>query len=123
MRPKVGDANYDLLYKARPALNIIQKFRQFYKPGRDLSVDEAMIGFKGRFNIKQYMPAKPTKWGIKAWGIADSKTGYLLNCEIYLGRKDSNRTDLLLGEQVVLNMCEDILDYGTMYISIISLRQ
>jgi hypothetical protein len=35
-------------------------------------VDEAMIGFKGRLILKQYHPGKPTKWGIKAWGIADS---------------------------------------------------
>ena len=43
MRSKVGDANYDFLYKAQPSLNIIQKFRQYYKPGRDLSVDENVI--------------------------------------------------------------------------------
>jgi hypothetical protein len=36
-------------------------------PGRELAVDEAMIGFKGRFILKQYLPGKPTKWGIKAW--------------------------------------------------------
>mgnify|MGYP002224293578 CR=1 FL=1 len=108
IRPKIGEQNYDFLYKVRPALDIIKKYGHHYKPGRDLSVDEAMIGFKGRFNIKQYMPKKPTKWGIKAWGIADSKTGYLLNCKIYLGKKDnSENNDLLLGEQVVMNMCRD----------------
>jgi hypothetical protein len=31
-----------------------------------------IIGFTGRFILKQYMPGKPTKWGIKAWGITDS---------------------------------------------------
>ena len=61
-----------------------------------------MIGFKGRFSLKQYMSGKPTKWG-----IADSKTGYLLNCKIYLGRKEDRNKDLLLGEQVreVMDMC------------------
>jgi hypothetical protein len=46
-----------------------------------------MIGFKGRFILKQYMPGKPSKLGFKAWGIADSKTGYLLKSKIYLGKK------------------------------------
>ena len=38
-------------------------FRTFYKPERYLSVDEAMIGFKGRLSFRQFMPAKPVKYG------------------------------------------------------------
>jgi hypothetical protein len=76
-RPEPHDKNYDILYKARPALDIISKFQEYYLPSSDLAVDEAMTGFKGRFHLKQYMPAKPTKWGIKAWGLADSTNGYL----------------------------------------------
>jgi hypothetical protein len=70
-------------------------------------VDEAMIGFKGRFHLKQYMPGKPTKWGIKAQGLADSTNGYLLKCQLYRGRKETKDQDLLLGEQVVLQMTEE----------------
>lgn len=99
----------DFLFKARPALDVTKKFGQYYKPGCDLAVDEAMIGFKGRFALKQYMPGKPTKWGIKAWGIADSKTGYLLDCKIYLGRKEERNKDLLLGEQVVMDMSQNYM--------------
>jgi hypothetical protein len=42
-----------------------------------------MIGFKGRFHLEQYMPRKPTKLSIKAWGLADSSNGYLLKQQIY----------------------------------------
>jgi hypothetical protein len=52
-----------------PALDIISKFQEYYLTSHDLAVDEARIGFKGRFHLKQYMPGKPTKWGIKAWGL------------------------------------------------------
>ena len=100
--------SHDFLYKARLALDVISKFGIHYKPDCDLAVDEAMIGFKGRFALKQYMPGKPTKWGIKAWGIADSKTGYLLDCKIYLGCKEERNNDnLLLGEQVVMDMSQN----------------
>lgn len=103
-KPKKDDDDYDALYKVRPALHIIEKFSKIYIPGKNLSVDEAMIAFKGRFFAKQYMPAKPTQWGIKAWCCAESETGYLLDCDIYLGKKKNDESDYLLGEKVVLNM-------------------
>jgi hypothetical protein len=65
-----------------------------------------MTGFKGRFILKQYLPGKPTKWGIKAWDIADSSNGYLLKCDIYKGKKETRDKGLLLGEQVVLHLTE-----------------
>jgi hypothetical protein len=46
-----------------------------------------MSDFKGRFTLNQYMNGKPTKWGMKALVIADSKKTYLLKCKIYLGNK------------------------------------
>ena len=65
----------------------MDKFTQAYKTACELAVDEAMICFKGRFFLKQYLTGKPTKWGIKAWGLADSANGYLLKCDIYKGEK------------------------------------
>ena len=47
-----------------------------------------MVPFKGRLSIKQYHKDKPTKWGGKKWSCCDSKTGYILNFEVYLGKED-----------------------------------
>ena len=63
-RPDWQSADFDILYEARPALDLIDEFTQAYIPGCELAVDEVMIGFKGRFFLKQYLPGKPTKWGI-----------------------------------------------------------
>lgn len=104
--PNRQDENYDTLYKVRRVLKINDTFKNYYKPQRDLAVDEAMIGFKGRFCLKQYMPKKPVKWGMKMWAIACSKTGYFLGGKLYLGKKEPKNSDLLLGEQVVLNLAE-----------------
>ena len=65
---------------------LIPNFQDSFAPGRNLSVDETMVGFRGRFAPKQYMPSKPTKCGIKAFTLAESKHGYLLNCLVYTGR-------------------------------------
>ena len=32
------------------------------QPEKDLSVDEAMIKFKGRLGMKEYMPMKPVRF-------------------------------------------------------------
>ena len=52
-RPDQQSADFDILYKARPAPDLMDKFTQAYIPGCELAVDEAMIGFKGRFFLKQ----------------------------------------------------------------------
>jgi hypothetical protein len=105
-RPGPQDKNFDILYKASPVLELTEKLKILYMSGRELAVDEAMIGFKGRFILKQYLPGKPTRWGTNTWGIADRSNGYLLKCGIYKGKKDTQDTDLLLGEQVVLHLTE-----------------
>ena len=68
----------------------MDKFTQAYLTGCELAVDKAKIGFKGRYFLKQYLPGKPTKGGIKVWGLADSVNGYLLKCDIYKGKKKIN---------------------------------
>jgi hypothetical protein len=65
----------------------MDKFIQAYIPGCELAVDEVMIGFKGRFFLKRYLTGKPTKCGIKAWGLVESANGYLLKCDIYKVKK------------------------------------
>ena len=47
-----------------------------YSPHREVTVDEAMIAFRGRLSFRQYLPAKPTKYGIKVWVREDSTNGF-----------------------------------------------
>lgn len=89
MKPR-SDPDYDRLHKLRPLfpklkMNILRE----YTPNQDLSVDEAMVGFKGRSSLKQYMPMKPTKRGFKVWSLCDSQNWYLCNFEVYVGATDS----------------------------------
>jgi hypothetical protein len=99
--------NYDILCKARPALYIIKTFKKCYFPSSDLAMDKAMIGFKGRFHLKLFLPGKPKEWGIDAWGLADTSNWYLLRCQTYWGKQETKDSYILLGEQVVLHMTEE----------------
>ena len=64
---------------------LVANFQASYTPSRNLAVDETMVGFRGRFSPKQYMPKKPTKNGIKAFTLAESEQGYILDILVYTG--------------------------------------
>jgi hypothetical protein len=69
-------------------------------------VDEAMIKFQGRSSLKQYMPKKPIKRGIKTWVLGDSTNGYFSRFEIYTGKK-RDRVEHNLGASVVKDLTKD----------------
>ena len=95
-----GEEGPDRLGKVRPLIDHLStKFAGVYQPHRDVAVNEAMIKFQGRPSLKQYMPLKPTKCGIKVWVAADSN-GYFSRFEIYTGKK-RNSTEHGLGARVV----------------------
>jgi hypothetical protein len=56
------------------------------------------------------MPKKPTKWGIKAWVLAGSKSGFVFNWKLYTG-KENDQVEKDLGKTVVLTLC-DVLQQG-----------
>ena len=79
------------LDKIKPFLDLLlPRFRQLYKPSRNLSIDETMVGFQKRFGSTQYMPQKPTKW---AFTLADAAHGYMLNSLVYTGAQTLDHAD------------------------------
>ena len=77
-----------------------ERFLEVYAVGQNVSIDEAMIPFKGRSALKQYLALKPIKRGFKVWVLADSVTGYASKFEVYTGKK-GNAVEEKLGEAVV----------------------
>ena len=103
-----GSPGYDKLHKIRPIINRLQqKFLSLYNPHRENSIDEAMVGFKGRSSLKQYVPKKPTKRGFKVWCRCDSRNGYSCAFQVYAGKHGST-TEKNLGARVVKDLAEDI---------------
>ena len=45
-----------------------------------------MVAFRGRLGFRQYMPGKPTKYGIKVWMRADPTNGFVNDFQVYTGR-------------------------------------
>ena len=73
-----GQEGYDRLAKVRPVIeSICKQFLADCLLHKENAVDEAMIPFKGRSSLKQYLPLKPVKHGFKVWVRADSTNGYI----------------------------------------------
>jgi hypothetical protein len=81
-----------------------------FEPGKQLCIDETLFCFRGRCAHRQYMPAKPAKYGLKYNCIVDVKTSYLLDCRPYLGMINNVR-DTDCGRKIVMKLCKEY--YGT----------
>lgn len=103
----------DKVWKVRALYNIFRKnISRFGFFDYNLSVDEVMVKYFGRFSIKQCIRTKPVRFGIKEWALCGID-GFLYDVDIYQGAagKDQNNPlqSICLGSKVVLNMLEKLL--------------
>jgi len=79
--------NKDRLYKIHIILDIVvNNFRTNYIPDREISLDEGMLGWRGRLRFRVYNARKITKYGILVQMVCESSTGYICNLQIYDGK-------------------------------------
>ena len=69
--------------------------------------DETMAKFKGRLSFRQYLPSKPTKWGVKIWSLCESTTGYTWAFQVYTGRTAGHQ-EHGLSHRVVVDLTADL---------------
>ena len=82
----VGNKDSEGKEKIEPFLNdLVTNFNKVYYPFQNLSLNEMVIGFTGRWQFKQYNASKPKEYHIKSFGLVDATTGYILNILVYFG--------------------------------------
>ncbi|CAD7076630.1 unnamed protein product [Hermetia illucens] len=63
--------------KLAPIRNVYDKWvnrlKMCYTVGKNVTVDEQLVPFRGRCPFTQYIPSKPHKYGIKIWCLCDAK--------------------------------------------------
>ena len=107
--PQRDQENYDKLYKARPFFESLKtNFQIQYHPHCAQSIDKAMVKYKSRIVLKQYMPMKPIKRGMNHWCRADSHSDYLCDFKVYFKTNKSGVKNGL-GYAVVTNLCQNYL--------------
>ena len=62
-------------------------------------------------HFRQFIPIKPGRFGIKAFTLAESSSGYLLNSKIYTG-KEGDGVQRDSGRRAVMSVIEPYLDKG-----------
>ena len=73
------------------AAKLNASFAANYAPSPSLALDEAMVAFKGRSPIKQYIPSKPHKWEYKIYCL--SSDDYLLRFQVYAGKEEERSAE------------------------------
>ncbi|CAH1995456.1 unnamed protein product [Acanthoscelides obtectus] len=59
-------------------------FEKYFSPSEYLTIDEQLLAFRGSAAFRQYIPNKPSKYGIKTFALVDAKTAYTMKLETYL---------------------------------------
>ena len=101
-------ANHNKLYKIQPFLDlVIARFQEVFTPEQQLAIDETLIMFKGKVHFRQFIPIKPGRFGIKAFTLAESTSGNVLNSKVYTG-KVNNEVQKDLGRKAVMSVMQPI---------------
>ena len=103
------DPGNDKLFKVRCFVDLVtNQFQANYTLHQAVTIDEAMIPFKGRLTFKQYMKNKPTKWGIKVFVLSDATNGYVYRTQIYTGKNLESTIKAGLSSRVLLELMTDL---------------
>jgi hypothetical protein len=77
--PGPNENNYNPAAKFMPVLDHFNlRSSYIYTPKQQLCVDESLVGTKARSVMRQYIPSKKSKFGIKLWMLFESVTGYVI---------------------------------------------
>lgn len=108
--------------KVDPAAAISHIFEKFNKNsqsayclGANATVDEMLVGFRGKCRFKMYLPSKPVKYGLKVQCLVDARIHYIYNTYIYCGKGTDSLKDITAEEkrfsiptQAVVRLCKPI---------------
>lgn len=107
--------------RIEPFLDLLRdKCQLVMRPGKHVTVDEALVLYKGRLRFRQYMKSKRARFGVKVFVVCPSEpgwNGYSWNFHLYYGKDslpvgDPSAVCLSASEKVVVYLMETLLDEG-----------
>ena len=96
-------------------IKIVIDCKLVYSPGKNLSVDESLVLFKGRLTFKQYIKTKRARFGIKLYELTMSD-GITLEFLVYCGKgmfaNDDPNSDMPITERIPALLMAPFLGKG-----------
>ena len=106
----------DPIEQIRPVYDYLRmKIKSAYSPHQKLVIDESLCLWRGNIGIRQYIPSKRHRYGLKTFVMCDCKTGYVQDVMIYMGGKtelDQAPADVGIAGAVVCTMLKDFVNEG-----------
>ena len=107
--------------RIEPFLDLLRaKCQLVMRSDKHITVDEALILYKGRLRFRQFMKSKRARFGVKVFVLCPSEpgwNGYSWNFHLYYGKDNIPMADpgalcLSSSEKVVVYLMEHLLDEG-----------
>ena len=86
--------------------------RNIYNRNEALTMDEQLVGYRGKIPGRTYMPTKPRKYGVKFFRLCEATTGLALKSMVYSGRESDSVPHRNLADDVVMKLCSVYFDTG-----------
>ena len=74
--------------------------------GPTLLLMSSLCHLRAAAPFRQYIPSKPTKYGIKICAACDAASSYAWNLQVYTGKPDGGAPEKNQGMQVVLDVTQ-----------------
>lgn len=101
----------DRLHKIRPLIDLFNdRMNSVFYPGKELSLDESMVLWRGRLVFRQYIKNKKHRYGIKLYMLT-TPNGIVLKFAVYTGVLD-DMGGKGHAANVVLHLMNEKLDNG-----------
>jgi hypothetical protein len=116
-----GSPGFDKLHQVRWLVEEIREnCKKVWELGKFLTINKMMVRYKGTYSpIRQYMPNKPQKWGLKIWCLADAVSKYVYDFCVYCGKvimggtaEVAPRTDGGVAHNVVMGLMDGLENKG-----------
>ncbi|CAF1150639.1 unnamed protein product [Didymodactylos carnosus] len=75
-----------------------------YSVGYFVTIDEQLVGFRGKCPFRQFIPKKPDKYGIKLWLCVDAYSYYVYDAVPYTGQQPGQDRQKNIGVNIVLQL-------------------
>ena len=93
---------------------VVSRFSIVYTPEQNIAIDESLLLWKGRLAMKQYIPLKRARFGLKSYLLCESGSGYMWKEFTHIGpaMQLEQSNDNLKTSRIVMTLLHDLLGKG-----------